>query len=407
MSFEALNVKTQLVRALHDLGIVKPTQIQELVIPLVQSGRDVVGISKTGSGKTAAFGVPMIEGLVQNQGLQALIVVPTRELACQIAEELRKFAKYQQCKVAAVYGGVSFNPQIEAMKHAEILVGTPGRLTDHLRQRTLDLSKVRCVVLDEADKMVEMGFINDIRTIMDHTRRQKQVSLFGATLSSEIDQIKRLYMNNPATARAEGHVKQEFLKQYYYNVELNEKFSLLCHVLSKEQVKRAIVFCSKRSTVELLTHNLQSQGIKADKIHGKLAQNARLKVIDDFRKGSFRVLVASAVAARGLDFRGVTHIINYDLSRDPEEYIHRVGRTARAGDSGKAITLLSPNNHDEFSSILSRYPVQVQELPREQFQRLRFDTRTRGDERNSYGRRSFRDHPARSHSWNTGVRAHY
>jgi ATP-dependent RNA helicase DeaD len=393
MSFERLKVKPNLVKALQELGIVKPTHIQEQAIPLIQAGKDVIGISKTGSGKTAAFGVPILEKL--ERGLQALIVVPTRELACQISDELRKFSKYQPCRVAAVYGGVSIRPQVEDIRRANIVVGTPGRLVDHLRQHSLILSNIRFVVLDEADKMVEMGFIQDIRAIMQHTPKQKQVMLFGATISDEVDQLKRLYMKDAVVARSQSQLSHEFLAQYYYNVELHEKFSLLVHLLKKEQTKQAIIFCSKRSTVDLLTLNLRRQGIKAEKIHGKLNQGTRLSVIDSFRKGFIKVLVASAVAARGLDFRNVTHIFNYDLPRDPQEYIHRVGRTARAGDSGKAITLLSPNNHDEFSSILSRYRVNVEALPNERFPRLQFDpgrhrTTSHFDRRNVEQRR---------HSW--------
>jgi superfamily II DNA/RNA helicase len=402
MSFEKLNVKPHLARALAEMEIVKPTQIQQLAIPLIQSGKDVIGISKTGSGKTAAFGIPILERLGHGQGLQALIVVPTRELACQISDEIRKFSKYQPCTVATIYGGVSFNPQVEAIKQADLVVGTPGRLVDHLTQHTLSLSRIRYVVLDEADKMVEMGFIQDIRAIMEHTPNEKQVMLFGATISDEIDQLKRRYMHEPRVARAESRVKQEFLKQYYYNVEMHEKFSLLVHLLKKEDSKQAIVFCSKRSTVDILTRNLRHHGIMAESVHGKLNQATRLKVVDAFRKGSVRVLVASAVAARGLDFRNVTHIFNYDLSRDPQEYIHRVGRTARAGDCGKAITLLSSNNYDEFTSILRNCDVEVEVLPKENFPRLHFEasSRDRGFHRDSrMPMRHMRDQQPRSGFW--------
>ncbi|MFH1510047.1 MAG: DEAD/DEAH box helicase [Candidatus Woesearchaeota archaeon] len=383
MSFEKLNVRPEIIRALSELEIVVPTQIQERAIPLIQKGLDVIGISKTGSGKTAAFGVPILERITPKQGVQALIVVPTRELACQIADELKKFSKYQPSRITTVYGGVSIQPQIQALRSAEVVCGTPGRLVDHLRQHTLNLSKIRWVVLDEADKMVDMGFIEDIRQIMDETPKQKQVMLFGATISDEVEGLKRAYMKEPQVARAEAHVKQEFLEQYYYNVEVSEKFSLLVHLLKKEQAKQAIVFCSKRSTVDILTTNLRAQGVRAEKIHGKLNQGTRLQVIDTFRSGRVNVLVASAVAARGLDFRNVTHIFNYDLSRDPQEYVHRVGRTARAGETGKAITLLSPNNHGEFSSILGQYNLNVQVLKSDRFPRLRFDT-GRFDRPNSY-----------------------
>lgn len=374
MSFSRLNVQPHFVQALLDLQIIKPTDIQEQSIPLIKQGKDVIGISKTGSGKTAAFGIPILENIVKGQGIQALIVAPTRELAVQISTEMKKFSRYRPCNVATIFGGVSMQPQVDALRHAEIVVGTPGRLVDHLRHGTMNLSRVRCAVLDEADKMVDMGFIEDIHDIMDHTPRDRQVLLFGATISDEIDQLKHRYMKNPVVAKAESHVQEEYLKQYYYNVEMHEKFSLLVYLLKKEPETNAILFCSKRTTVDILTRNLRLQGIRAEKIHGKLGQDTRLKVVEMFRKGAIKVLVASAVAARGLDFRSVTLIINYDLAKDPEEYIHRVGRTARAGDSGRAITLLSQNNHDEFSNILRRYPVTVEALDKPDFPRLRFDT---------------------------------
>ena len=384
MIFEELNVKKELVQGLKEMGLKEPTEIQTKAIPLIKQGKDVISISKTGSGKTAAFGVPILENIKQGQGIQYLIIAPVRELAVQISNELRKFGKYIKFSVTAVYGGVSINPQIEAMQRADIVVSTPGRLLDHLENYDLKLDKIKCVVLDEADKMVEMGFIEDIRKILNETPNNRQTLLFGATISNEIDELKQEYMHDPAVAQAESHVEEEYLEQYYYDVKQFEKFSLLVHLLKKEKKDLAIVFCSARSTVEMVTKNLRDNGIKADMIHGKLTQNRRLKVIENFHKGRPNILVASAVAARGLDIKDVSHIFNYDLSQDAQEYVHRVGRTARAGKQGKAITLLSERDHDVFREILNRYPVKVEQLPLENFERLRFNSGRRFGGRGSF-----------------------
>ena len=373
MKFEELNVEANIVRALKELSIVEPTQIQEKAIPIVHSGKDLIGMSRTGSGKTAAFGIPILEKVDTKQGLQILVMAPTRELACQISAELQKFGKYTKCRIATVYGGVSLGPQIDQINRAHIVVGTPGRLCDHLGRGNLNLSNLTCFVLDEADKMVEMGFIEDIETMLSYTPKNRQILLFGATISGEIDKIKQRHMNQPVIAEAESQVKQELLEQYFYNTKQHEKFSLLVHLLNKEKIGRAIIFCSTRATVEIVSKNLRNQGIKSEMIHGKLTQNRRLRVIDNFNKGKVEMLVASSVAARGLHIDDVTHVFNYDLSRDPQEYIHRIGRTARAGESGKAITLLSTKDHSIFADILHRYKVDVKELPNEEFPRLKFD----------------------------------
>ncbi|MFA6888114.1 MAG: DEAD/DEAH box helicase [Candidatus Woesearchaeota archaeon] len=375
-------IKKEIVQALNEQGISVPTLIQEKAIPLVMSGKDVIGISRTGSGKTAAFVVPILQTMTQEKGVQALIVVPTRELAVQIMGEIQKFGKYMHCTVAAVYGGVSLNNQIFEIQKSAIIVGTPGRLLDHLTRGTLPLSKTKIVVLDEADKMAEMGFIEDISRILDATPHTRQTLLFGATISDEISHLRKKYMKTPETVKAE--MKVEFLEQYYYNIPMREKFSLLVHLLKKEQAKKIIIFCSSRSTVEMLAKNLRLNSITADMIHGKLSQHRRLQVIDHFNKGKQDILIASAVAARGLDIKEVSHVYNYDLSRDPQEYVHRVGRTARAGEAGKAITLLTDRDHEVFSQILRRYDVKINLLPKEEFPLLPFQTQPR----QSFGRRS-------------------
>ncbi len=394
MSFEQLGVMPPLVKALQELGFKEPTEIQAKAIPVIKEGKDLIGMSKTGSGKTAAFGIPLIEMITPGRGVQAIVLAPTRELVHQISQELKKFSKYLTCSITAVFGGVSMGPQIQEMGVADIIVGTPGRMLDHLQRRTVSFANVRFFVLDEADKMVEMGFIEDVDRILSATPEERQIILFGATLSKEVEGIKNQYMHETVTVEAELQVKDDLLEQYFYNVDQREKFSLLVHLMKKEKKELTIIFCSKRSTVELLTKNLRLQGIKAEMIHGKITQTRRLHVIDQFHKGKADILVASSVAARGLDIKDVSHIFNYDLAQDPQEYVHRVGRTARAGESGKAITLLSYQDHDAFRQILGRYHLTVHELPKENFPLLQFVTR-------------FEDHPRRNGHYGDGNGGRY
>ncbi len=383
MKFSELNIMPEIIKALAEQNITEPTMVQEKSIPVIKQGKDIIGISKTGSGKTLAFGIPLLEKIRKGQGLQAIVLAPTRELAVQIANELKKYSKDLGLRIATVYGGVGYNPQIEALAKSEIAVATTGRLLDHMRQNNFDLKRIHTVILDEADKMVDMGFIEDIDQILSQAPKDRQILLFGATIGDEINRLKSKYMREYVTIKAETHVKDDFLEQYYYNVKQHEKFSLLMHLLEKEDTDRVIVFCSARKTVDAVARNLRKQGIKAEMIHGKLTQKKREIVIEKFKKGT-KVLVASAVAARGLDINGVSHVINYDLSQDPEEYIHRVGRTARAGESGKAITLLSDRDHEAFSHILNRFPIDVKLLPKEDFKKMPFDM--------GQSRRDFRQH---------------
>jgi len=385
-TFADIGVSPNFVKALNEDGIYNPTKIQEDAIPQIKDGKNLVGISRTGSGKTVAFSVPVLEKIERTGKIQVLVLSPTRELANQISIEMRKFCKHSPCNITTIFGGVAINPQMDKLAHSEVVVGTPGRLLDHLERGTMDLSNIRTVVLDEADKMVEMGFIEDIERILSTTPNEKQMLLFGATISTEVDNIKRRHMPDSVVAEAEKHVKQELLKQYYYNTQMNEKFSLLVHLLKKDEVFRAIVFCSTRNTVDLVTRNLKNQGVKAEMIHGKLSQNQRLRAIDNFNKGRPNILIASSVAARGLDIKDVTHVFNYDLSQDAQEYVHRVGRTARAGEQGVAITLLCQHDFGVFNEIIDRYKIPVDELPLEEFKKLRFEVRNYDSRGNGRGR---------------------
>jgi ATP-dependent RNA helicase DeaD len=405
-TFSKLGVNSDIVRALSKCGITEPTDIQEQAIPIIKSGKDIIGKSKTGSGKTAAFGIPLLDSLKHSSNVQALVLAPTRELAVQISGELEKFGKYTDLKFATVYGGVSMFHQIRDIKKADIVIGTPGRVLDHLNRKTLKLSELTHFVLDEADRMVDMGFIKDIEKILRYTKRKKQMILFGATISHEVELIKRKYMNNPFVAESEIHVAEEYLEQYYYNVQKQKKFSLLVHLLNVEQANQVIVFCSSIRTVELIAKNLKAQKIKSGMLHGKMNQNKRMRAIKEFNNGNYNILVASPVAARGLDIKNISHIFNYDLSKDPQEYVHRVGRTARAGESGKAFTLLSSKDHPVFRQILQDYDLNIQEVVIESFPRVDFDVSKSRQRNNGFrGQRSRSRGPRRTNARSNNSRS--
>jgi superfamily II DNA/RNA helicase len=386
MKFSELNLSPKIVRALEELDITEATSIQEKAIPLIQEGKDVIGISRTGSGKTLAFCVPLLEKLEKGKGVQVLILSPTRELAMQISREMSKFGKYMNFSVATVFGGVAIDPQMDQISRSEIVVGTPGRILDHLGRGTLNISNLKTFALDEADKMVEMGFIEDVNRILSNSNTTRQILLFGATISDEVKNIQSRHMSDTVIAKVELQVKEDLLEQFYYNLQHNEKFSYLVHLLKKEETDRVMIFCSTKATVNVLIKNLRNNGIKSEMIHGDLTQNKRMRVIEGFNKGSPRVLVASAVAARGLDIKNVSHVFNYDLPNDPQEYIHRIGRTARAGEAGIAISLLSKKDHDSFGEILRRYRVNIQKLDLEEFERLKFDSSDFGRGRSGFNR---------------------
>ncbi len=391
MDFKELGLSDSMLVSLNSMGITEPTLIQEKGIPIMMQGRDLVGVSETGSGKTLAFGVPILEKMQKANYVQTLVIAPTRELAEQIAGEFRKFGRNKQFNVVSIYGGVSLLPQMEKLRSADIVVGTPGRLLDHMERRNLNLSKVKFLVLDEADKMVEMGFVEDVERILSQTPDDKQMLLFGATITNEVEGITKRHAKNPEYITAKLNVAEDLLEQYYFNVDQSEKFSLLVHLLKSEDPNLAMIFCATRTNTDIVARNLYRQGFDARAIHGGLSQNQRNQVIDGFHKGDPHILVATAVAARGLDIKNVSHIFNYDVPKDPKEYVHRIGRTARAGDSGKAFTLLSPRDHEFFSSVLRHCPVNITKLTIGEFEKVRFDAgRNRFRSRDSFeGRGGF------------------
>jgi len=392
-----IHLHPDLKKAFLELGFEEMTDIQKKSIPLIQEGRDVIGQSQTGSGKTAAFGFPMLEKVQHNSGIQSLVLVPTRELCEQVTSELRKFAKYKRTSIISVYGGVSINPQIDNLRYADIVVGTPGRMLDHLQRGTINLRKVKILVLDEADKMFEMGFIDDVKKIISQVPRERQTLLFSATISHQVHDIVNNYMRNPAKIKVQSYVEQDKMAQYFYQINSRDKFSLLIHILKNEAPKLAIIFCATRKRVDVVETNLNRNGIKCISLHGGLSQNRRKKSLDMFHKNEASILVASDVAARGLDIKNVSHIINYDSPKTSKEYIHRIGRTARAGEEGKVISLLSEQDHDNFRNVLEDRSLVIEQLKLPEFQRVPFAatirdsySRTRGTGRYSGGFRGHR-----------------
>ncbi|MBI2650002.1 DEAD/DEAH box helicase [Candidatus Woesearchaeota archaeon] len=381
-----IHLQPELKKAFLELGFEEMTDIQKKSIPLIQEGRDVIGQSQTGSGKTAAFGFPMLEKVSHNHGIQSLVLVPTRELCEQVTSELRKFAKYKKANINSVYGGVSINPQIEHLKYADIAVGTPGRILDHLQRGTIDLRRVKILVLDEADKMFEMGFIDDVKKIISQVPKERQTLLFSATISHQVHDIVQNYMKNPARIKVQSYVEQEKMSQYFYNVNSRDKFSLLVHILKHEAPRLAIIFCATRKRVDVVETNLSRNGVRCISLHGGLSQNRRKKSMEMFHKNEAKILVASDVAARGLDIKNVSHIINYDSPKTSKEYIHRIGRTARAGKEGKVISLISEPDHDNFRNVLGDRSIVVQQLQSPEFQRVPFAASVREHRPRQYGR---------------------
>ncbi|MBU0953082.1 MAG: DEAD/DEAH box helicase [Nanoarchaeota archaeon] len=372
MNFADMQLDERLVRAVNEMGYETPTAIQEKAIPILKKGHDMIAQSETGSGKTAAFGLPILEKIEQGKGIQALIVTPTRELAEQIAKEFTKFAAHLSITHVLTYGGVSINPQIDNLKRAEIVIGTPGRILDHLNRRTMNLSGVRFLVLDEADRMLDMGFIDDVEKIINTTPKTRQTMLFSATMPYEIVKLSKRYLRNPQTIATKTHVERDFLEQVYYDVMRPEKYSLLVHLLHKEKPSLAMVFCATREQSDLVAKNLKKDGIEAKAIHGGLTQHRRNTIMEGFHGGKIHVLVCTDVAARGLDVKNVSHIFNYDLPKTSDDYTHRIGRTARAGEKGKAIALLSPEDHQSMRRILQDQNLSVDKAVAGTYPRLQF-----------------------------------
>jgi ATP-dependent RNA helicase DeaD len=379
MPFKKLGIKGKILDTIIEEKFEKPSEIQEKTIPLILKGRDVIGGAATGSGKTLAFGAGIIQNIHKGGGIQSLILTPTRELAEQVSKTLKKFSKHDKLNVTSIYGGVGIHPQIKRLTISDIVVGTPGRILDHLERGTLNLSFVKILVLDEADRMLDMGFIDDVKKIISACPKKRQTLLFSATISRDITTLAKKYMVSPIKISAESNVDPKKLVQVYYNVQENQKLSLLVHFLKNEKKDLVMVFCNSKRTTDFVAKNLYNAKIKAQAIHGGFSQDKRNKTLDNFHSQKVFVLVCTDVAARGLDIKGVSHVYNYDIPRESKQYIHRIGRTARAGKEGKAINFLSHRDHEDFSRVLRDNDVTVKkkELPKFETIQIKSDSKSK------------------------------
>jgi ATP-dependent RNA helicase RhlE len=347
MSFSELGLVPDLLRALSDKGYGAPTPIQSQAIPVVLAGRDVIAGAQTGTGKTAAFVLPILQQLAPGAGRRprALVLTPTRELAAQVADSARSYGKYLAVRSTVVFGGVSINPQIEALRSGcDLLVATPGRLLDLAQQGMLDLSAISCFVLDEADRMLDMGFIPAIRRILKLLPARRQNLMFSATYSAPIRELASRFLREPARIEVGArNATAERIEQQVYRVPKEHKRHLLAHLIQAGRWAQVLVFTRTKHGANRLTQQLESAGISAAAIHGNKSQGARVRALADFKARRITALVATEVAARGLDIKELPHVVNYELPNVPEDYVHRIGRTARAGGAGCAISLVSPD----------------------------------------------------------------
>lgn len=376
--FKQLGIEGELLRAIEKAEFDEPSEIQEKSIPLVIQGVDVIGESATGSGKTLAFAAGIVNNCSRQGKLQALVLVPTRELAEQVTLSIGQFSEFKKLEIVSVYGGVNIEPQIKRLRYADVVVGTPGRILDHLERKTIYLSGIKMLILDEADRMLDMGFIRDIDKIVRTCNKERQTMLFSATVAGQIIEIAKRYTQNAKLVSAKNMVDPRKLKQVYYDVGDNEKFSVLVHLLKNEKSGLVMVFCNTKHMVDSIAHNLEKQGVDASPIHGGLSQNKRSKTLEEFHIGKAHVLVCTDVAARGLDIKGVSHVYNYDVPADAENYVHRIGRTARAGNEGIAITILASRDYENFSKINKRI-ADVERLEAPNFEMIFIERKPRSD----------------------------
>ncbi len=365
--FSSLNLRDEIMQAITELGYSEPTPIQSGMIPLMLTGVDVVGQAQTGTGKTAAFALPILNNFVKQKNPQALILAPTRELALQVADSMTEYGKYLNLRVLAVYGGQPYGPQINSLQRgADIVVGTPGRLIDLLDRKVLFLNGIKTVVLDEADEMLNMGFVEDVERILSETPAERQTALFSATMPARIRKLADRFMRDPQTVAVKrSTLTAAAIEQRYYLVHESHKTNALTRLFEIEPIHSALIFTRTRAETSTLANELVVRGIPAEAISGDLDQQARERVLGRFRANQLKVLVATDVAARGLDIDDISHVFNYHLPDDAEVYVHRIGRTGRAGKTGVAITLLSPREKRRMREVeaLTKQPVKQMELP--------------------------------------------
>jgi ATP-dependent RNA helicase RhlE len=394
--FKELGLSAELLRAIERQGYQKATPIQQQAIPPILEGRDVLAGAQTGTGKTAGFTLPMLQrlqyGTVNRRRIRALVLVPTRELAAQVADSVRCYGQNLPFRAAVIYGGVSINTQIAKLrKGVDIVIATPGRLLDHLAQGTIDLSAVECLVLDEADRMLDMGFIRDIRKIMKVLPTERQNLLFSATFSKEICRLAADLLDSPLEISVAKNGKPaEGIDQVVYPVDRQRKRELLSHLIGTENWRQVLVFTRTKHGANRLATQLESDGLKSAAIHGNKSQGARTRALRDFKTGQVRVLVATDVAARGLDIERLPHVVNYELPHVPEDYVHRIGRTARAGHKGHAVSLVCVDEHGLLADIEKLLQMKIGRKPVPGFEpdsRIKAEPITRGRAQNSSGRK--------------------
>ncbi|MCG3137315.1 MAG: RNA helicase CrhR [Phycisphaerae bacterium] len=352
-AFAELGITTDLLKGLHKAGFETPTDIQRALIPLVLQGRDVLGQARTGTGKTAAFGLPILQLLEEQVPVQALVLVPTRELAAQVAAELRRFAEFTPLNITPLYGGQSIKAQVKLLeKRTQLVVATPGRALDLIDRKIITLERVQYAVLDEVDRMLDIGFIDDIRKLLGRITHAHQTIFVSATLSPEVKKLATQFMRDPVEANvSQDELTVERIDQLYCTVEPWDKFHLLKIILATEQPRLAIVFTNTKHQARKLAKKLFEAGVNVKEIHGDLVQRKREKVMERFRRHQIQVLVATDLAARGIDVHNISHIINYDLPEDKEIYVHRIGRTARMGAFGKAISFVTREQGELLTQI--------------------------------------------------------
>ncbi len=357
MLFNQLGLSAELLRAIDEKGYREATPIQQQAIPLVLEGRDILAGAQTGTGKTAGFALPLLQHLQTSQtnrrSVRVLVLTPTRELAAQVGESVRDYGKYLPFKTAVIFGGVSINTQFAKLKKGiDVIVATPGRLLDHMQQKTIDLSRIEILVLDEADRMLDMGFIKDIRKILKEMPKERQNLLFSATFSKEIRQLANDLLNNPTEIQvATRNTPVERIKQIVHPVDKRRKREMLSHRIGKQNWKQVLVFTRTKHGANRLAEQLSRDGLESVAIHGNKSQGARTRALADFKAGEVRVLVATDIAARGLDIDRLPHVVNYELPNVPEDYVHRIGRTARAGQEGHAVSLVCVDEHKLLGDI--------------------------------------------------------
>ncbi len=363
MPFSELGLSQSIVRGVRAVGYSEPTPIQTQAIPTILSGRDLIGIAQTGTGKTAAFVLPILEKLKDGRGLRCLVLTPTRELAAQVETSVRDYARFMRLHCAAIYGGVSMGPQIGALRRGvDIIVATPGRLLDHLNRRTVQFSQLSLLVLDEADRMLDMGFLPDIKRIIDTLPRKRQTLLFSATIPLEIEHLARQILINPALIEVGRRSSPaEGVAQFLYPVPRHLKMRLLLKILEMTATTSVLIFSRTKHGADKVSRILNERGHSSAQIHGDRSQSQRSQSLHGFRTGRYKILVATDIAARGLDIEGISHVINYDVPGTPEDYVHRIGRTARAQTIGDAFTIVSP---EEESIIRDIERVLKKKLPR-------------------------------------------